>query len=1137
MASGFYIPKYSDNDTETENTSAGKSSKSGFYVPSFSKYTYKDPEKEEEEQLKREQEEKKRQEEEKRKNVQQTVGDILGGVGNFAKGVGEAIAEPFRRTGEGVAEVVNEITGGAAREREIQQQASQQTLDIVRDLGKKMQEAKTEEEKNRYREGIKRVLKVDEEQLKRFQERQGQIIERTDPVKGAAAVGEIGLNVVTGGTAGAAIKGAQGVSKATNIAQKLISPSGVRQGIASGAAQGAIYGATGTALQQGSEADLADYATGVGTGALVGGVVGGVVPAIANRIRNRKPIIGENDTISDSNMKKVQGRVGETAEKLAEPLLQSSPALRTKEFFTQAKTKFIRSEEPILQYLRKGERKGMLDEGATQRVETLMRDVKTAEQQAEYFMRDNQNWTGVISGLNNKGLKDMAKYAEARAELDLISRGAKQDAGRSANYEKIIADAPEDFTQRYDGLVNYYADLRERLVDEGIVSREQAAKWASEDPSYVHIQRELNNVSSKPMGGRGGAGSLKATKAEQRRGESVAETKDLLQVAIGRTQQLEREILRNRAANALVDELSQLDDLGEGVLRRIEPDERIANRPTISRRVNGEAETYETLPEIEAAAKSWDSVPLGAVGRAMALPTRVLRSTLTGPLNPAFLLKSAVRDPIESFTMSRNALATHNPANVIGSLADAAGKSDLFKEYLRTEGSSTMTDVLRKPKNAARALREQARLTKPQLARKAQIIKNPVEWARKWEDVVKIQEQLGRYQNFRGAYNDAIKKGASKEAALMEARWAARNNMVDFYQTGDWSKIANAMFPYFNASVQGGARIARSFKEKPIATSAKIIAAIQVPTVLTTMYNLSDPRRAEIYMDMPEYERENNWIFVLPNTQKVDGKWEVIKIPKPAGVGNFSRPVEKMTASIYGHDPAGFMDFVQATISAGSPFDVSSGSGFVGSLLPQAIKPFVQDAANYDFFTGKPIVPDWLSETEPEPFAQHFENTSGTAKQIASWLDISPLRVEKFIKSTLGEGGQNALFGVDSALQAAGIDDGVGGRSPLESATRSFTTASGGVRQTELRDAFSTALNDRSAISQQITAALEGGDEQEANRLANEFNSRLMRVNLMSDGDLATLTDSQKELLDKLKFPLKGGALSQRSIKSRLDDD
>jgi hypothetical protein len=1080
---------------------------------------------------------KKKREEEKQKQIQATqqgnnaIQNIAGAVGGFASGVAEGIAAPFKRTGEGIAEVINEVTGGAAAERQAAEQQQTQSIELIKSLGQKMRSATSEEEKNRYREAIRKISGISDQQYKDFQARQNQIIERTDPVKGAAAVGELGLNVITGGTVGAAVKGASAASKATNVAQKLITPTGVKQGIASGAIQGAAYGATSTAQQMGTDATAMDYASGIGIGAVTGGALGGVVPAVANKLRERKRIINDTDTINDKSIKKVNSSIGTIIEKLAEPVLQSDAGLRTRDMFTKVKVKLVRSEEPILRVLRRGERKGILPEGRTRQIETLIRDVKTAEQQAEYYMRGNQNWTNVISGLGNKDLDKMAKYAEARAELDLINRGVKKDAGRAKQFEEVLADAPEDFAQRYDGLVNYYSDLRERLVDAGIVSREQADMWAKQDPGYIHIQRELDSVTSQPREGRGGIASIKKSKTEQKRGESIAETKNLLQVAIVRTQQLEREILRNKAANALIDNLGQLDD---SVIRQIKPDEKIANRPTIARRVNGLEETYETLPEIEAAAKSWDAVPLGAVGRAMAFPTRVLRSTLTGPLNPAFILKSAVRDPIESFTMSRNALATHSPQNIIGSLADAAGKNDLFQEYLRTEGSSTLTDVLRKPKNAAKALREQARLTKPSLSRKAEIIKTPSEWFRKLEDVTRMQEQLSRYQNFRGAYNDAINRGASRESALIEARWAARNNMVDFYQTGDWSKVLNTIYPYFNASLQGGVRIARAFKEKPVATSAKIIAAVQVPTVLTTMYNLSDPRRAEIYMDMPEYERENNWIFVLPNSKKVDGRWEVVKIPKPPGVGNFSRPVEKMTASMYGHDPAGFMDFVQSVISAGSPFNTSSGSGLVGSLIPQQIKPFVQDAANYDFFTGKQIVPDWLSEAQPDPFSQHFDNTSATAKEIAGWLGVSPLRVDKFIKSTLGEGGQNALFGIDSAMSSLGTAEGVGGRSLADSATRSFTSASGGERQMALKEAFSSALNDRSSVSEGITEALKSGDIAGANQLASEYNARLLNVNVLADGELATLTDNQKTLLKKLKFPLQNGELSESSIKSRL---
>lgn len=1141
MAKDFYIPRYSD-DTALETGVGGKQSSGGFFIPSYSNYTFVDPKKKEEDEIKKRREEEKRRKEEDTRKAQEGINNTLKGVGDVVGGVAGAVAEgiaaPFKRVGEGTAEVINELSGGAERERQVQERAQQDSIAIIKDLGAKMRNAKTNEERERYRQAIRRVVNIDDEQLKQFQQRQQEVIERTDPIKGAAATAELGLNVLTGGTVSSAIKGGAAATRAASTAQKLITPTTIRQGAASGAAQGSLYGLTGTAQAQGGEADIADYAVGAGTGAAVGGVVGAAVPAVAQVVQRsrQRNLLKPDEKINDSAIKKVNSAVGSKIEQLAEPVLQSDAGLRTRKFFQDTKQKFIRSEEPILRYLRRGEKEGLLDQDASRRVETLMRDVKTAEQQAEYYMRDNQNWTNVINGLDNKGLEGMAKYAQARAELDLIGRGAKKDAGRSAEYQKVLDSAPEDFSARYDSMVNYYSDLRERLVDSGIVSREQADKWAKQDPSYVHIQRELDNVSERPTSGKGGSGSFATTKAEQKRGESIAETKDLLQVAIGRTQQLEREILRNKAANELVDNLSQITDLNPNLLQKIEGDQKVGSRPTISRRVNGQKETYETLPEIEAAAKSWDQVPLGAVGRAIAFPTRVLRSTLTGPLNPAFLLKSAVRDPLESLIVSKNAAATHNPANILGSLADAAGKGDLFQEYLRTEGSSTFTDVLRKPRNAARQLREQARLTKPAVVKQAQVIKNPREWARKWEDVVRLQEQLSRYQNFRGAYNDAVKRGADRESALLEARWAARNNMVDFYQTGDWSRIANAMFPYFNASVQGGARLARAFKENPVATSAKMIVGIQIPTVLTTMYNLSDPRRAEIYMDMPEYERENNWVFVMPNSEKVDGRWQVVKIPKPAGIGALSRPVEKMTASMYGNDPAQFMDFVRAVVSTGSPFDIGSGSSLVGSLLPQGIKPFVQDAANKDFFTGREIVPSWLSESEPEPFAQHFDSTSSTAKQIAGMLGISPLRIEAFIKSTLGEAGQNALFGLDTATNAVTGQENVGGRSPADSFTRPFTSASGGERQRDLRESFGAALNERTGVSQQITEAVQANDLETANRLAIEFNQRLMNINVSADGELAKLTDTQKKVLDKLKFPLRDGFLTQQSIKSRLKD-
>lgn len=1224
---------------------------------------------------KKQEDDKKKKQQQQREQANKLIGNVARGAGDLVTGFAKGVAEPFVRLGQGTAEVINEATGGAQKERDQQSQNNQQTIKLIRDLGSKMRAAKTPEEKARYQTAIRNIVKVSDQNDASFRNTQQQIIERTDPVKGAAAVGEVGLNVLTAGSGGALIKGAETVGRATRIADKLINPSTIKQGLASGAVQGALYGATGTALDKGSKATAQDYGINTAFGAAAGGALGAAVPYVGSKIRNAfKPTIKESQQITGKAIEQTDKQHNGFISKLAEPILQSDPVLRTKNMFNDAKVAFkqklIRSEEPILNYLRQGEKSGKLNQGATQTVETLMRDVKTSEQQAEYFMRGNQNWNSVIQGLNDKGLKDVSKYAEARAELDLIDRGIKPDNGRSDAFKQIVANAPEDYSQRFDGLVNYYKDLRSRLVDEGIISKEQASQFEVADPSYVHVQREIDNMSDlKPQGPGGGAGSIRGTKSLQKRGESTAQTKDLLYTAIGRTQQLEREILRNRAANALIDQLKELDlatpaRTAEHVLERrnvmdsmaetrpikkqldrfvktqkkyvgriqseldalnnqglqvslkkqapdnlrgklAEPgiptspqetrniveslisedtsklkairkkistrepklaqaideltnlqdsldslnkqrqseyqqifanaDKKTKNMPTISRRVNGVDEVYTTLPEIEAAAKSWGKVPLGALGRAIAFPTRVLRATVTGPLNPAYLVKSAIRDPIESFVLSPQARATHSPVNIVGSLADAAGKSDLFKEFMRTEGSSTFTDVLRSPKNAAKALREQARLTKPPVQRKAEVITTPSQWFRKWEDVGKTQELLGRYQNFRGAYNAARKNGATKEAALLQARWSARNNMTDFWQTGDWSQIANTLFPYFNPSVQGGARLGRAFKEHPVSTSAKLVAAIQIPTALATMYNLSDPRRAEIYNDIPDYEKDANWIFVLPGTQKTDGKWQVIKIPKPAGIGALSTPVEKMTAAMYGHDPVQFGDFVQAVAKATTPFDVSSPNAFVGSLIPQQIKPLVEGAANYDFFTGRQIVPDWLKDSESEPYKQDFKNTSETARAIGKALNISPLQVEHFVNTTLGEFGKNAINSLDTATNAVtGNEGNVGGRSLVESFTRNFSGASGGVKQTQLSQDFSSVVSQRFNISKQINDAIANNDMNTANQLANDYNIRLARVGVQSDGTIAKLTDKQLKMLDTLRFSVGGGELTPSSIRSRL---
>lgn len=282
---------------------------------------------------------------------------ILENVGSFLKSAGESIAAPFKRTGEGVAEVINEVTGGAEKERQVEQQRQQQDIKAIKLLGEKIRSAKTDEEKDRYRNALKKITSISTEEDKKAGERQQQVIERTDPVKGAAAVGELGLNVVTGGTVGAVAKGAQvagktgltlaKTGKAADIAQKVISPTTIKQAIGSGVAQGAVYGGLGTTREKGTEATAEDYAQGIGLGAATGGVVGGAVAALGPVAR------AVFDKASDEATKRLGRELSEAEitnlaeqtknlvpEKLSSEVPTGSPAAQPLEdtLFTAAKT-------------------------------------------------------------------------------------------------------------------------------------------------------------------------------------------------------------------------------------------------------------------------------------------------------------------------------------------------------------------------------------------------------------------------------------------------------------------------------------------------------------------------------------------------------------------------------------------------------------------------------------------------------------------------------------------------------------------------------------------------------------------------------------------------------------------------------
>lgn len=693
--------------------------------------------------------------------------------------------------------------------------------------------------------------------------------------------------------------------------------------------------------------------------------------------------------------------------------------------------------------------------------------------------------------------------------------------------------------------------------------KNQLQRFEKSQLQYVRrIQNELNKLNraglaeslARPIPDENLAGKLADPGAKMTRRElqsvldNIVQNTDTRLLAAIRKQIAKREPKLARAIDELTDIQDRLKGINAERLNQYNEaaklaDEKVRGRPTIQRFKNGVKEVFETTPEIEAAAKGFGPVYMGTLGKIISAPVRFLQTTITGGLNPAWAAISIPRDFVEGFVLSRRAAQTHNPANVIASALEAAGikktDDDLFRQFMAYErGSSSIIDLTKGAKDNARTIRELSRSQMPAFQRGVQVIKTPRDWYETLQNASKWNEFAAKYQNFRGNYNKLINDGMDADQAMNIALYEARNATGNLLEKGDWTKALAAVYPYFNPAIQGGASLAKAFRDRPVSTSAKILTGIQIPAMIATAWNMSDPRRAEAYLDISPEERERYTIMVLPGSEQTNGKWQVVKIPKAPGVGNFANPIERMMIGMYGEDPGRVEKEWQSLVKAfGSPIDPGSVNQAIGSAIPFQLKSLAEGAANFDFYSGKEIVPDWLKEQNPnEPYKQAFDNTSATAKKIGQALGISPLIVNNFISDTTGEFGRNAIWLSDVGQELTGTGEGVGGRSPVESVTRAYSGAYGGERKREASEQLNDIFNRKTSVSSNITEALASRDIDTASRLASEYNDEITALQqfIKENRRTVNLTDKQINALEGNRFPVVDGRLSQSSINARL---
>lgn len=476
--------------------------------------------------------------------------------------------------------------------------------------------------------------------------------------------------------------------------------------------------------------------------------------------------------------------------------------------------------------------------------------------------------------------------------------------------------------------------------------------------------------------------------------------------------------------------------------------------------------------------------------------------------NPAFAIPNLIRDLVTSGITSESLWRTHNPLTIISSLRDAvihAGggkvKDPLAKDFFNNIGSSNFIDVNRNLKKAAEEVAgsinsKRSTIGKIQNITIKKAITKPF---LKADDFINALENSTRLQNYKGTYRLYRSKGYSEEGARSAALLAARRNTVDFSASGDFGKFLNSWTPYLNAGIQGIRTLGRAVKERPATVTAKLVAAAS-PVVALSYWNLSDPNRAKIYANVPQYIRDGNFVIVTPSKK-------VITIPMSQEVQATAGVFRRLQEARFGYDPTSFIGQGRQFLNAMSPISARNPADYVASFTPPLAKTTLELYANHSFYTGQQIVPDNLRAINPNPADQKYASTPAIANLIGKGLNVSPLQVAYAAKGSVGSSTASAAL-----TGGTGVPGLVANRfapNNLNDVQNQFNNI-----YYPLKDATQTRRN-------YIYGLIKDGKVQQAQRMANEYNSLVDQSFAKYYREYGQYTNSNnKDKIGKLKIQI-----------------
>lgn len=398
------------------------------------------------------------------------------------------------------------------------------------------------------------------------------------------------------------------------------------------------------------------------------------------------------------------------------------------------------------------------------------------------------------------------------------------------------------------------------------------------------------------------------------------------------------------------------------------------------------------------------SLPVKALG----LFKHLLTTGVT--ITPTFAAANLLRDAGEAYlTSGVNMIPV--AASVNGAIK--AMRHDPVVQDLMASGSSFHGGLYQQGSNDAtakvirRALQAKGK-DDAFITKFLKTITNPAEALRKYKSLLEAGETGSRVAVFEGMK----KKGASNAEAALAAK-----DLLDFSKRGDSQILAffTDTTPFLNARIQGLSRLARVAKGENAAgtsdtklrnTFLRRIAALTA--ISTLLYAWNQTQYEDGYDQLEEWDKDTYW-HIAPGT-----KYHA-RIPKPFELGLVAGTLPERILGGIKHAIQGDGKGDDGKTLAQSFWRALTGTLEVSP--PQFFKPIIEEYANKNMFTGRPIENQGDEKLLPEARSNWY--TSDTAQAIGSATGTSPKRIEHLVNGYLGGLGTAGLKSADWMVRKA----------------------------------------------------------------------------------------------------------------------